>query len=170
MVNQGAQAVISGRVGPNAFDVLNVAGIPIYAATGGTVREAVESFKAGRLQQLSGPGGDPGFGMGPGCGGGYGMGWDGGMGRRMGRGRGYGRGMGAARQGWGGYGPAAWGPVPPPGPGAWGPPPDGLGAWGAPPPEEPPASPSPDVQELKKQVDDLRRYADEIIKRIDRMR
>ena len=170
VVNQGAQAVISGRVGPNAFNVLNAAGIPIYAAGGGTVSEVVEAFKAGKLQQISGPGGGPGFGMGGG------MGFGRGMGRGMGRGGGFGMGRGMGAGGWGGYGPAAWGaapPPPPPGPGMWGtppaPPPPPSGA-----PPTPGAGPTPppaaDIQELKKQVDDLRKYADEILKRIDQMR
>lgn len=54
VVNQGAQAVLSGNLGPNAFDVLEAAGIPGYLIRGGTVREAVEGFKAGQLQPMGG--------------------------------------------------------------------------------------------------------------------
>jgi predicted Fe-Mo cluster-binding NifX family protein len=49
IVEQGAQAVISGMVGPNASDVLQAASVPVYSFEGGTVRQAVEAFKAGRL-------------------------------------------------------------------------------------------------------------------------
>jgi predicted Fe-Mo cluster-binding NifX family protein len=47
----GVKAVITGRVGPKAMDVLDAAGIEIYPvkAKGGTVLEAVEEFKAERL-------------------------------------------------------------------------------------------------------------------------
>ncbi|HID87764.1 MAG TPA: dinitrogenase iron-molybdenum cofactor biosynthesis protein [Anaerolineae bacterium] len=93
VVNQGAQAVITGNVGPNAFNVLASAGVQMYLTPGGTVREAVEALKAGQLQSLSAPS----AGMG--------------MGRRMGRGMG--RGMGLGR---GAYGPSARGTTPPPPP------------------------------------------------------
>jgi predicted Fe-Mo cluster-binding NifX family protein len=55
VVNRGANAVLSGNLGPNAFDVLQAAGVPGYLVAGGTVREAVEAFKAGQLQRMSGP-------------------------------------------------------------------------------------------------------------------
>ncbi len=54
VVEKGAQAVVSGNVGPNAFQVFQSAGIPVYSFGGGTVREAVEAFKAGRLAALGG--------------------------------------------------------------------------------------------------------------------
>ena len=45
------KAVITGRVGPKAMDVLNAAGVEIYTvkAKGGTVLQAVEEFKAERM-------------------------------------------------------------------------------------------------------------------------
>jgi predicted Fe-Mo cluster-binding NifX family protein len=52
VVEQGAEAVLSGNLGPNAFDVLEAAGIPVYLISEGTVREAVEAFKAGRVQPI----------------------------------------------------------------------------------------------------------------------
>jgi len=55
VVNQGANAVLSGNLGPNAFDVLQAAGVPGYLVAGGTVRQAVEAYKAGQLQPMSGP-------------------------------------------------------------------------------------------------------------------
>jgi predicted Fe-Mo cluster-binding NifX family protein len=54
VVNQGVEAVLSGNLGPNAFDVLQAAGVPGYLISEGTVRQAVEAFKAGQLQPMGG--------------------------------------------------------------------------------------------------------------------
>ena len=48
----GAEAVVTGNVGPKAFGVLQSAGIKIYLADGGTAREALDQFKAGSLQEV----------------------------------------------------------------------------------------------------------------------
>ncbi len=81
VVNHGAQAVLSGNVGPNAFDVLAAANVPVYLVAEGTMRDAVEAFKAGRLQRMdrasvrahAGMRGGRGMGMRGGMGGGRGM-------------------------------------------------------------------------------------------------
>lgn len=52
IVEQGAQAVVTGSVGPNAFRTLQALGIPVYLFEGGTVQEAIEAYTAGRLQPL----------------------------------------------------------------------------------------------------------------------
>jgi predicted Fe-Mo cluster-binding NifX family protein len=52
VVNEGAKAVLTGNLGPNAFDVLQAAGVPGYLVQEGTVRGAVEAYKAGRLQAM----------------------------------------------------------------------------------------------------------------------
>jgi predicted Fe-Mo cluster-binding NifX family protein len=49
----GAEAVISGNVGPNAFRVLNAAGIKVYLCPQATVEEAVRKFKAGELKEVA---------------------------------------------------------------------------------------------------------------------
>jgi predicted Fe-Mo cluster-binding NifX family protein len=54
IIEKGAQAVVSGNVGPNAFQVFQSAGLPVYSFSGGTVREAAEAFKAGRLTAVGG--------------------------------------------------------------------------------------------------------------------
>lgn len=50
VVERGAQAVITGNVGPNAFEVLRAAGVRVYPFDGGTVRDAVEAFRGGSLR------------------------------------------------------------------------------------------------------------------------
>ena len=55
VVNQGADAVLSGNLGPNAYDVLQAAGVPGFLVSGGTVRQAVEAYKAGQLRPMAGP-------------------------------------------------------------------------------------------------------------------
>ncbi len=49
----GAEAVVTGHVGPKAFTTLQAAGIAIYTGASGTVGEAVESLRAGQLQQAA---------------------------------------------------------------------------------------------------------------------
>ncbi|MFA7159007.1 MAG: NifB/NifX family molybdenum-iron cluster-binding protein [Kiritimatiellia bacterium] len=49
----GAEAVISGNVGPNAFKTLQAAGIKVYLAPQSSVEEAVRKFKAGELKEVS---------------------------------------------------------------------------------------------------------------------
>ena len=47
----GAKAVISGHVGPKAFSALQSGGIDIYLSQSGTVQEALDAFKAGKLEK-----------------------------------------------------------------------------------------------------------------------
>lgn len=50
----GAEAVITGNVGPNAFRTLNAAGIKVYLAEPQTSQAALEAFKAGTLKTADG--------------------------------------------------------------------------------------------------------------------
>ncbi len=112
IANEGARAVITGAVGPNATQTLSAAGIQIISVAQGTVREAVEAFRSGGLtagepastppQAGLGRGGQ-GRGMGKGCGRGMG----GGQGRGMGGGTGRGMGGGGGGAGAGGGGGGA---------------------------------------------------------------
>ncbi len=50
------EAVISGDFGPNAAPALNAAGVAmVLNKTSGSIRAIVERYKAGELQQVSGP-------------------------------------------------------------------------------------------------------------------
>ena len=50
VVELGVQAVITGHVGPKAFATLAAGGIEIYTGASGTVADAIEQFKAGKLE------------------------------------------------------------------------------------------------------------------------
>ncbi len=89
LANRGVQTVLTGNVGPNAFQALSVAGINVITGVFGTVRETVERFKSGQLQGAVAPTAPMGFGMG-----GFGRGMGRGGGRGMGRGWGMGMGTG----------------------------------------------------------------------------
>jgi predicted Fe-Mo cluster-binding NifX family protein len=54
VVEQGAKAVLTGNLGPNAADVFGAAGVPVYFHSESTVRAAVEAFKTGRLPRARG--------------------------------------------------------------------------------------------------------------------
>ena len=45
----GAECLLTGHCGPKAFQVLQAAGIKVVVGVAGTVAQAIEQFKAGRL-------------------------------------------------------------------------------------------------------------------------
>ncbi|NMC48809.1 MAG: dinitrogenase iron-molybdenum cofactor biosynthesis protein [Desulfovibrio sp.] len=51
----GVGAVVTGHVGPKAYTALKKGGIRIFFAQAMTVREAVEAYKAGKLESADGP-------------------------------------------------------------------------------------------------------------------
>ena len=66
VVNEGAQAVLTGNLGPNAFDVLHAAGVPGFLFPEGTVRQAVEGYTTGKLTPMGGASAPAHAGMGGG--------------------------------------------------------------------------------------------------------
>ncbi len=66
VASAGAEAVVTGNVGPNAHQTLSAADLKVYVGASGTVREAVEAFKRGELQAAGQPSVGPHFGAGPG--------------------------------------------------------------------------------------------------------
>ncbi|MCD6225472.1 NifB/NifX family molybdenum-iron cluster-binding protein [bacterium] len=55
VVEKGAEAVVSGNIGPNAFLVLNQQGIKVYQGGGMTVKEAWEKYQKGELPEITTP-------------------------------------------------------------------------------------------------------------------
>jgi len=55
VAENGAKAVITGSVGPNAHQGLSAAGIKIYTGAKGTAKEALADYRAGRLTLATGP-------------------------------------------------------------------------------------------------------------------
>lgn len=91
IVKAGAEAVITGQIGPKAAAVLQRAGLKVYACSSGTVQEAVRALEQGKLSAFS----EEELQTGPGKRGGRGLG-GGGRGRGPAQG---GRGMGGGARG-----------------------------------------------------------------------
>jgi len=153
IADKGVEAVLTGNCGPNAYQVLSSAGIPIITGVSGKVKDVIQGYQAGQFKASSranvpdhfGTGGGPGAGAaGPGMGGGMSMG--GGMGRGMGGGMGMGRGMG---RGMGGG--------------------MGMGAGMMPPgaPADQPQSPEHEIKALKEQSQALAQQLANIQRRLD---
>ncbi|RKX62125.1 MAG: dinitrogenase iron-molybdenum cofactor biosynthesis protein [Thermodesulfobacteriota bacterium] len=104
VAGSGAQTVLTGQIGPKAFEVLQASGIKMISNVSGTVGEAIEQYRKGTISSPdkgpsaaanSGKTFDPSFGGRGMGGGGRGMG-GGGRGRGIGGG---GRGMGGGCKG-----------------------------------------------------------------------
>jgi len=81
IISKGAETVLTGNCGPNAYQVLSAAGIKVITGVSGKVKDAIQAYKSGQLQPDSQPNVADHFGMGGG-------GTGGGMGRGMGMGGG----------------------------------------------------------------------------------
>ena len=69
----GVEAVITGNMGPNAFQTLSAAGIKVFTGATGTINEAIDKYKRRELQETDAPSVGGHFGMG-GAGRGFGRG------------------------------------------------------------------------------------------------
>ncbi|MFO7901302.1 MAG: NifB/NifX family molybdenum-iron cluster-binding protein [Pirellulaceae bacterium] len=52
VVELGVVALITGHIGPKAFDTLQAGGVQVYSGASGTVEEAFAAFQAGTLQAV----------------------------------------------------------------------------------------------------------------------
>lgn len=63
MAENGVKVVLTGNVGPNAFQTLQAAGIDVITGVSGAVKDAIEKYKKGELKAAGNPSVDPHFGM-----------------------------------------------------------------------------------------------------------
>ena len=72
VVNKKVETVITGNIGPNAYNVLNSAGVKIYTVdVSKTAKQVLGEFNQGKLKEAkkaTGPGFGPGIGRGMGRG------------------------------------------------------------------------------------------------------
>jgi predicted Fe-Mo cluster-binding NifX family protein len=68
ITQKGATALITGNLGPNAASALSASGMKVYLVSEGTVKEVIEAYQSGTLQEASGPTVPSHFGMGGGRG------------------------------------------------------------------------------------------------------
>lgn len=52
VATKGVEAILTGNIGPNAFQVLQAAGIKVITGVSGKVREAIEKYKRGELKSV----------------------------------------------------------------------------------------------------------------------
>ncbi len=55
VIDACAEVVLTGNCGPNAERTLSAAGVKLYTGVAGTVSEAIELFRNGKLAEAAGP-------------------------------------------------------------------------------------------------------------------
>ena len=63
MASKGVKAVLTGNIGPNAFGTLKAAKIEVFTGASGSVKDAIEKYKKGKLTSTQGPSVGSKFGM-----------------------------------------------------------------------------------------------------------
>ncbi len=63
IANKTVKAVLTGNVGPNAFQTLQAAGINVITGVSGSVKEVVEKYNKGEFKATQGPSVDSHFGL-----------------------------------------------------------------------------------------------------------
>ena len=63
IAEKDVSTVLTGNVGPNAYQTLNAGGVEIITGVYGLVQEAVEKYKNGELKSTTGPNVESHFGM-----------------------------------------------------------------------------------------------------------
>lgn len=55
IISNNVKALLTGSVGPNAYETLNAAGVVMYTGVSGNVRQVIEDYKAGKLKATQKP-------------------------------------------------------------------------------------------------------------------
>ncbi|MFA5167334.1 MAG: NifB/NifX family molybdenum-iron cluster-binding protein [Candidatus Omnitrophota bacterium] len=55
IVSKGVEAVLTGNMGPNAFQVVQAAGIKVVTGVSGKISEAIEKYKNGKFEPVKDP-------------------------------------------------------------------------------------------------------------------
>ena len=63
VIDEGAEALLTGNCGPNAERTLSAAGVKLYTGVAGTVAQVVELLKSGKLSAAEEPNVQAHFGM-----------------------------------------------------------------------------------------------------------
>ncbi len=58
-----AKAVLTGNVGPNAFQILQAGGVEVITGVSGSVKDAIEKYKKKEFKSVKGPSVNSKFGM-----------------------------------------------------------------------------------------------------------
>jgi len=53
LINSGAEAIVTGHVGPKAFRTLSAGGIKIFTGAQGTIEDALKAWKENKLEKAS---------------------------------------------------------------------------------------------------------------------
>ena len=59
----GAEVVLTGNMGPNAFQTLSAAEIKVFTGANGTIKEVIDKYKKGELKQIESATVERHFGM-----------------------------------------------------------------------------------------------------------
>jgi len=62
--SKGVKVILTGNIGPNAFQTLQAAKIDVITGVSGSIKEAIERYKKGEFKSTQGPSVDRKFGMG----------------------------------------------------------------------------------------------------------
>jgi len=62
MAEKQVKVILTGNVGPNAFQTLQAGGIEVITGVSGKVKEAIEKYKKGEFKTTQGPSVDSHFG------------------------------------------------------------------------------------------------------------
>ena len=63
IVNTGSKVVLTGNMGPNAFQIFDSTGIKVYTGVNGSIKESIEKYKKGELKETESSNVGSHFGM-----------------------------------------------------------------------------------------------------------